>query len=362
MSDFYEIDFISVDSSRSGDAISIRYRSGESTQIYVVDGGFLETGEKLVEHIRKYYDNPSKIDFVVVSHQDGDHAGGIRKVLETFKVDELWMHLPWLYSDELLERFARFKSAENLAKRLKEIYPNIAILEEIAKENGVHIFQPFQGEKVGEFTIMAPTKARYLDLIVESDKTPEASRQAVFDSMSVSQYAESFVDRVSRFIRSFWGEEVFSIQETSSENNMSVVQYAELCGQKILLTADAGRAALLEAAEYAPNVGLNLPGIDGFQVPHHGSRRNVSTEVLDLWLGEKLPSKPEEGEESFSAIISASEKDKDHPRNAVVRAMIHRGAKVVTTEKSGICFFHNSPQRDGWVSAPALPYPATQEE
>lgn len=73
---------------------------------------------------------------------------------------------------------------------------------------------------------------------------------------------------------------------------MSVVQYANLHGHRILLTGDAGRAGLAEAADYAPFAGLALPGIDRFQVPHHGSRRNVSTEILDRWLGAQLAEVP----------------------------------------------------------------------
>ena len=101
---------------------------------------------------------------------------------------------------------------------------------------------------------------------------------------------------------------------------MSVVQYANLCDKRILLTADAGRGALTEAADYAPSVGLELPGINTFQVPHHGSRRNVSTEILDCLLGERLSEKPEELPNEFKAIISASKDDEDHPRKAVIRA------------------------------------------
>ena len=123
---------------------------------------------------------------------------------------------------------------------------------------------------------------------------------------------------------------------------MSVIQYANLCEKKILLTADAGRGALAEAADYAPWAGLVLPGIDRFQVPHHGSRRNVSTEILDRWLGERLPEKLEEGAEEFTAIISASKEDEDHPRKSVIRACIHRGAKVISTEGSDIRTHYNS--------------------
>jgi beta-lactamase superfamily II metal-dependent hydrolase len=166
---------------------------------------------------------------------------------------------------------------------------------------------------------------------------------------------------VVSLLKGVWGEEVFSTEETSAENEMSVIQYASLCGVRILLTADAGRAALAEAADYAPYVGLALPGIDRFQVPHHGSRRNVSSEILDRWLGERLPAKPAQGEENFTAIISSAKEDKDHPRKAVVRALIHRGARVLTTEGSCICTPHDAPNR-GWVAAVPVAYPEDQED
>lgn len=158
MPDFFEIDFLNVGNGKSGDAISIRYDISDSTRIHVVDGGFQETGESLVDHINKYYGSPSHINAVVVTHPDGDHAGGLRILFEKFEINELWMLRPWLYADELIDRFSRFSSVDNLKKRLKELYPNIVELEELAEETSVPIFEPFQGAQIGEFTVLAPTK------------------------------------------------------------------------------------------------------------------------------------------------------------------------------------------------------------
>jgi hypothetical protein len=129
-------------------------------------------------------------------------------------------------------------------------------------------------------------------------------------------------------------------------------------------SADGGHRAdrLAEAAAYAPYAGLTLPGIERFQVPHHGSRRNVSTQTLDLWLGPRLPTKPTEGEEKFTAIISSAKADEDHPRKAVVRACIHRGARVLTTEGVSLRTSHNAPEREGWSAGKPAPYPEDQEE
>lgn len=95
---------------------------------------------------------------------------------------------------------------------------------------------------------------------------------------------------------------------------MSVVQYAKLCDETIVLTGDAGRAALNEATHRAPTVGLESPGVDHFQAPHHDSPRNVSTVVFDRWLSNWLSVQTADREESFIVVISASEEDEDHTK------------------------------------------------
>jgi hypothetical protein len=361
MADFFEIDFLAVEAKKSGDAIALRYELGGYTSIHVVDGGFQATGASLAEHIRAHYGNPTLIDHVVVTHQDGDHAGGVRTILEEFNIGALWMHRPWLYAGEIINRFANYTSVEHLKRRLRAIYTNLAALEDIALERGIPIFEPFQGAAIGAFRVMAPSRARFLDLVVESDKTPEhveADIGAVF--VGAADALVRTLAKAVTFVMAAWGVEVFSPDGTTAENEMSVVQYANLCGKRVLLTGDAGRGGLQEAAAYAPFVGLSLPGIDRFQVPHHGSRRNVSTELLDLWLGPRLADNT--GAAKFTAIVSSALEDQDHPRKAVVRALIHRGANGYATEGKTIQSYHNAPDRYGWSPATPETYPEDQEE
>ena len=107
MSDFFEIDFLSVESDKSGDAIILRYEKDGIEYIHVVDGGFQSTGESVISNLKTYYNDPVFIDNVVVTHSDGDHSGGLRALLECeeFTVGALWMLRPWLYADELIDRF-----------------------------------------------------------------------------------------------------------------------------------------------------------------------------------------------------------------------------------------------------------------
>jgi beta-lactamase superfamily II metal-dependent hydrolase len=357
MPDFFEIDFLEVHASCSGDAITIRYEIDGVQSIHVVDGGYVSTGDALAAHIRKYYGEDPYIDHVVVTHSDGDHAGGLRTVLSEFDVGTLWMLMPWDYADELIPHFSTYNSAQRLRARLRSIYSSLAELEDIAIERGIDIATPFQGENIGAFTVVAPSRESYLQRIVESEKTPETAKAGLLDEAE-AMLAKAW-KALANFVKARWGEETFSTNETSAENEMSVVQYAYLNGKKILLTGDAGRKALREAIEYAAAV---LPGLDYFQVPHHGSRRNVNTELLDALLGERLDAEPEPGKGSFTAIISAAVEDEDHPRKAVVRALRHRGARVLSTDdgKGTKRISKDAPDR-GWIPAIPLAYPTDQE-
>jgi beta-lactamase superfamily II metal-dependent hydrolase len=361
MSDYYQIDFLGSESEKSCDAISLRYRKAGVTRLHVVDGGYADTGEKLVQHIRTYYEQPAFIDSMVVSHPDQDHATGLQSVLEAFKVGELWMLRPWLYAEELLGRFSKFSSVEGLRRRLKELYPQIAALESLAEQKRVPIREPFQGARIGDFLVLSPTRAMFLDLVVLSEKTPETTESAERRAAAnFSTLLAGVVKKTYALIRSLWGDEVFSVEETSSENEMSVVQFLGSLGSKFLLTADAGRGALAEAIRYSRAAGVPFP-VTHFQVPHHGSRRNVSSEVLDELLGPRLPAPLPEGQEQVHCVASVSKNDEDHPRKSVVRAVIHRGGALQATRERTL-LFANGLARSGWTAAPKLDYPDQQEE
>ncbi|WP_457662772.1 MBL fold metallo-hydrolase [Sinorhizobium medicae] len=361
MSDFYEVDFLAVETKKSGDAIGIRYSVNGSTYIHVVDGGFQETGERLATHLRKHYDNPTYIDHVVATHPDGDHTVGLRTILEEFNVGCLWMLRPWTYASELLEHFTTFSTVGGLEKRLKEDYPNIAALEDIAIERGIPIYEPFQGNTIGAFRVLAPSRERYLRCVLELEKTPAtASRSKTGIAEGIASLFAATAIKTINYVLAGWGIEAFSPEPSSRENEMSVVQYTELCGHKIMLTGDAGRDALYEAVDFAPMIGISLPGIDRFQIPHHGSRRNLNSDLCDKLLGPKLPSKATE--RKFSAYVSSAKEDPDHPRMVVIRACIHRGADVYRTEGQDFSFGQNHKSRDGWVSLTPAPYPEEQEE
>lgn len=357
MSDYCEIDFLGVETAKSGDAITLRYCVNGQQKIHVVDGGYIDTGKQIKDHLSNFYDNPAFIDNVVLTHPDQDHANGLRFILENYTVGTLWMHRPWLYASEIIDRFETYNSVNALINELKRNYAAVAELERIAEERGIPISEPFQGAFIGAFTVLTPTRSRYLDLVVNSNKTPQAIQQNSLDS--VMEAFSSVFKAARNFFAAMWGEEVFPVSGTSNENEMSVVQYAYLNNKRILLTGDAGREALNEAADYAPYAGWSLPGVDCIQVPHHGGRHNVSTEVLDRIIGPRLSEHP--SSYSCSAICSSAKADEDHPRKVVIRAFIHRGAHFAATEGNTVRYAMGV-ARSGWTSLPQAEYPMEMEE
>ena len=187
---------------------------------------------------------------LVLTHSDADHASGLTTVLNRVRVDCLWMNRPWRHVDVLMPYFQNYQDRNRLITRLKNAFPKVAELEEIATSRGVQIRDAFQGDIIGEFTVLSPQLPTYLFLIIESEKTPvPASKFTTLLGESVSPAG--------------WGEENLkgASEGTSPDNETSIIQFADICGKKILLTGDAGVRALTEAYQgCAPNEHLDYPG------------------------------------------------------------------------------------------------------
>ena len=221
MASYFEIDFLCVGDRQSGDAIALRYEHSGDTFVHVVDGGFQEDGPHVMAHLRRYYGG-SSVSHVVLTHPDGDHAGGLRTVLEECEVPRgggLWMLRPWLYAAELLGHFGRFNTVSGLEKALREAYPSVSALEEIALRRGIQIYEPFQGATIGAFTVLAPSRPRYLQLIVDSDKTPKQAAPAA--SIGPLGAFKKAAAKVVYYAKAAWGIEVFSTEPTTTARRQS---------------------------------------------------------------------------------------------------------------------------------------------
>lgn len=349
----YEMDFLGLNKkTQDADAICFRYYD-DSLQRFVVgvyDGGLKDYGIALKDHLNKYYfsgaSNPL-IDYVICSHPDQDHASGLTEILNNFRVATLIMNRPWLYIDELFPKVSDGRiTPDSLERRLRESYPYIDELESIALEKGIPIQEGFQGKQIdNNLSILSPSREFYLQLLVESSKTP------------LEEKAEGFFTIITKAIKnaleSWSGELLREDVKTSAENETSIVILGDMQDEKFLLTGDAGIRALGAAADYADGRICSLKDIKLYQIPHHGGRHNISPSIMNKMVGNIVP----QGTTAVKTAIVSVAVDSDHPKRMVTNAYIRRGAKVYEARNSTIQHHcGDMPSREGWGSANTLSF------
>jgi len=324
------VEFLPVGDS-DGDAILIQYGDSTGYQLNLVDGGYAQNGEKVIEHIEQHYGRDVVINNMVVSHADNDHAAGLIPVFKRFKVGALWMNRPWIYANQIIDQFHGNWTLQGWIADVRSKHEYLVELEAIARSRGMEPQAVFQGSQVGPFHILAPSPQRYISLVPYLDKTPPPYRSEL-KPQSFAAQALGLLEHLKETV------DIETLDQnppsTSHSNETSVVQLGIYDNRKILLTADVGPEGFLEAAQCAYNHGILDPP-DLIQIPHQGSRRNVTPGVLNAWLGQPNCGAPLRG----TAMVMVGAKKSDHPRNKVKNAFIRRGYPVFVG-------------RTGWIRMP----------
>jgi len=343
----FEIDFHPVgDGEKGGDAITIQYgrlnsQYNFSQKVIVIDGGTLESGKKIVKHIQDVY-NTDTVNLMINSHPDNDHCSGLREIINNLTVEEMWLHRPWLLSKELLDIFKDGRITGNSLKgRLKDALNIVSELETIAKQKGTKLKEPFTGliYDDGVIKVLGPTENYYTELLPLFRTTPEPVNESF-----IRKTFSALKENINMVFESMNIETLNESGETSPENNSSVVSLFSFAGQKVLFTGDAGIPALTRAISFANQNSIVLNNLSVLQVPHHGSKRNVSPNILDSIKAE-------------GAYISCpKEGDPKHPAKKVTNALIRRNMKPFQTQGNILTKRCKTPRREGYSSAPQIPF------
>lgn len=338
-----EIDLLQVgEGERSGDAIALRYGSPlAGYEVMVIDGGNKDSGAALVDHITRVYGTRT-VQHALNSHPDGDHSSGLTEVLERLDVKNLWLHRPWNYAHGLLDRFRdpRFTPG-GLEARIRDALDAAHQLEEIATTRRIPIYEPYEGVSIGPFLVLSPNAQWYLnDLVPNFSRTPDAKEQP---AGILTPFFKAATEAVEWVAESLNIETLDESGETSAQNESSVVLYGVFNGKGVLFTADAGRQALTRAILYAQSLGISLRNLECIQIPHHGSKRNVSPSVLNHVMGR-------------IALVSVAPKSQTHPRRKVTNAFKRRGARVFRTSGGLLNFVIDVPRRPDVFDAPEIPF------
>ncbi|MBJ6724196.1 ComEC/Rec2 family competence protein [Geomesophilobacter sediminis] len=358
----YEIDFLPVGSvERSGDAICFRFGNlagprNEQT-VVVLDGGFKESGVKLVEHIKSYY-GTDLVDIVINSHPDCDHSSGLEVVLNELRVGELWMHQPWNHTQGMAKLFKDGRVTDNsISDRLQKSLNAALTLEQIAEEKGIPIIEPFYGltNETGALKVMGPTLEYYESLLTDFASTPEPKQETLF-----SKALAALSETVTKIAEGWDFETLSDDGETTAENNSCAVLQLDVDGVHLVFTCDAGVQAISKALDYMEASGYSHQKLKFVQVPHHGSHRNVGPSVLNRLLG---PKNVKDDALRTAFVSCAPDGEPKHPNKKVCNAFRRRGAHVHATQ--GTSKWHHTsdaPARGTYSASTPLPfYPQVEE-
>jgi beta-lactamase superfamily II metal-dependent hydrolase len=363
-----EIEFLPVgDGTKAGDAIVIRYGEPDGYWLMIVDGGTLESGKELVQHVRQEFGSQAIIADVVLTHSDADHASGLREVLMELDVRNFWLHMPWTFSAQSRQYFEHKNwTDESLGKKLHSGYDMLGELVRLAVDKKIPIHQPFAGDTIGPFRVVSPYQWIYPIFLAQFDRTPAADQAAIEATKfwigkqtALTRILERFRASAKNSISETWdNERLKDGGVTSATNETSVVLYGAFEQGRVLLTGDAGQWGLHGAVHYCQNSGLPLQNFQFVQIPHHGSRRNVGPTILNQLLG---PIRPETAPRPGLAYVSAPKDDENHPRKIVLNAFMRRGFAYHITQGKKIVYWGGFPPRPNYRGLPPCTFNTTVE-
>ena len=333
-----EVEFIAVgEKANTGDAILCRFTEPRSgvVRVVLVDGGFVETADAIVSHVQRHY-GVSRIDLMICTHPDDDHINGLFGVLDQLSVTELLINRPGDYGHT---------SDDVKATKVDELI-------ETARRNGTTVTtDSFAGDTYFNGTLMlaGPSKAYYVSLLEQ-----QAQEARVYSRLYAALSAGAAKLRNALRPRSGDpGEGILTDKGgTTPRNNSSIITDIQVDGWRVLLTGDAGVPALEHAADLLYMKGRSESRYpDLFDIPHHGSRRNLTTEVMDRLAGPVVGQTNER-----CAFVSVGKEAESFPRPEISNAFTRRGYRVHATRGHAIRWSRGAPARAGWSALTPLPW------
>lgn len=316
--------------------------------LILIDAGNYKDGDKIINHIRKYYNKPV-IDLAIVTHCDDDHYGGFVRMLEKLSngdrdaitISQFWVNDPGKNHIDVNDvKYVNSRLVVN--NRAREIYNcrDLNLLELIDSlriprtekfaesiNNGYGLPPIIRPDSHFTFLyIIGPTKAYYEELI---PKFRDDLKYKESDNMYNESADIATNDSLSPTLD--------AADDDSSAHNQSsmIILFQPQENKKYLFMGDAGRDAFNHIL--TPHKSL-IEKIQWLKVPHHGSKHNLDSGMIK-WIKPKV------------AYISANSND-EYANRCTIKALKCSGCNVYSTHKDHRNFIHKQiGKREGYSTA-----------
>ena len=276
---------------RHGDCIFVEYGSAKKTYRMLIDAGPHQTYKDLRERILAIPEGKRHFELFVITHIDADHIEGAVRLLQDRK-------LKITYGD------IWFNGYRHLRRRKKEVlggplgeYLTSTILKEKLPWNeafgGESVVVPDEGPlpvhelKGGmKLTLLSPTWAQLEKLRPKWEKEVKAAG-------IVPGHAKKAGEKLAtvKRLQPILGEAIVNVQklggtpfkqDTAAANGSSIAFLAEAGGARGIFSGDAFPNVLAASLRRLLKKSSAKLALDFFKLPHHGSRSNVSPDLIDM--------------------------------------------------------------------------------
>lgn len=276
---------------RHGDCIFIEYGNAKKTSRMLIDAGPAPTYLNLRERILAIPEGKRHFELFVITHIDADHIEGAVRLLQDDKLKVTygdiwfngWKHLKRKQKAVLGGPLGEYLTSTILKKGLpwNEAFGGESIV--VPDEGPLPVVELNGGMKL---TLLSPSWEQLEKLRSKWQKEVEAAG-LVPGKAKMAQEKLATVKRLQPVL----GEVAVNVQklggtpfkqDTAPANGSSIAFLAECEGAKAIFSGDAYpnvMAASLRRLLKKPTDKLEL---DVFKIPHHGSRSNISPELLDM--------------------------------------------------------------------------------
>lgn len=330
MNDFpkYSVHFMDV---KDADAIFLTYQAHAESHKYVilVDAGNVSDYSTIKSYLINNFAT-NVIDLAVCTHSDKDHKGGFFDLMQDkeITIQRFWIKNPMDTISSV--DFARMKRSDSKEEACLRIFnhPSDNSLNLIRMAREKHILQVNirQGVKFGEVPlwVIGPSEELYHEAAIGM----VSSFAELVEDPNLKKYNDlEEVDEDS-------AKSVINEKKEESFTNMSslVLFFRPTDNFSIILAGDASCASLIEIErKYSQDIDKSI-----LKVPHHGSKRNMNTDLIDAL-------------QPSASIISAAGSEK-HPNSNLVYYLSKYG-DVYSTHKSGSLYYTNEKE----ITDPAKP-------